>query len=101
MTGITFDRLSPTIGAEVGNIDLRETLDDAAIATLRAGLLEHKVLFFREQAITSEQHLDFGRYFGDLEVHPVTPKDQEHREILADPARRGEPREPRTRGTAT
>ena len=56
MTGITFDRLSPTIGAEVGNIDLRETLDDATIATLRAGLLEHKVLFFREQAITSEQH---------------------------------------------
>ena len=60
----------------------RETLDDATIATLRAGLLEHKVLFFREQAITSEQHLDFGRHFGDLEVHPVTPKDQEHREIL-------------------
>ena len=40
------------------------------------------MLFFREQAITSEQHLDFGRYFGDLEIHPVTPKDQEHREIL-------------------
>ena len=82
MNTISFDRLSPTIGAEVGNIDLRETLDDAAVATLRAGLLEHKVLFFREQAITSEQHLDFGRYFGDLEIHPVTPKDQEHREIL-------------------
>ena len=82
MNTISFDRLSPTIGAEVGNIDLRETLDDATVATLRAGLLEHKVLFFREQAITSEQHLDFGRYFGDLEIHPVTPKDQEHREIL-------------------
>ena len=40
------------------------------------------MLFFREQAITSEQHLDFGRCFGDLEIHPVTPKDQEHREIL-------------------
>ena len=82
MNTISFDRLSPTIGAEVRNIDLRETLDETTVATLRAGLLEHKVLFFREQAITSEQHLDFGRYFGDLEIHPVTPKDQEHREIL-------------------
>ena len=57
------------------------TLDDDAIAAVRAGLLEHKVLFFRDQDITTEQHLAFGRRFGDLEIHPVTPKDQEHPEV--------------------
>jgi taurine dioxygenase len=89
---VTFERVSPTIGAEVSGVDLRADLDDPTIATLRAGLLEHKVLFFREQAITSEQHLAFGRRFGALEVHPATPKDQEHREILVirhDEHRRG------------
>jgi taurine dioxygenase len=79
---VTFERMSPSIGAEVSGVDLSEEPDDTTIAALRAGLLEHKVLVFRDQAITSEEHLAFGRRFGELEVHPVTPKDQEHREIL-------------------
>jgi taurine dioxygenase len=89
---VPFERSSPTIGAEVGGVDLRDALDDEVIAALRAGLLEHKVLFFREQAITSEQHLAFARRFGALEVHPVTPQDQPNPEILViqhDEKRRG------------
>ena len=92
MTTLVFDRLSPTIGAEVSGIDLGAPLGDDVIAEVRAGLLEHKVLFFREQAITTEEHLAFARRFGDLEVHPVTPKDQQHPEILVlqhDEQRRG------------
>jgi hypothetical protein len=38
-------------------------------------LIEHKVIFFRDQPITTSQHLDFARQFGDLEVHPVNPKE--------------------------
>jgi taurine dioxygenase len=89
---VTFEPLSPTIGAEVNGVDLREDVSDDAIATIRRGLLEHKVLFFREQHITTEQHLAFGRRFGELEVHPVTPRGQEHREVLVirhDENRRG------------
>jgi taurine dioxygenase len=77
-----FEPLSPTIGAEVSGIDIREDVSDETIAGVRQGLLDHKVLFFREQHITTEQHLAFGRRFGELEVHPVTPLDQEHREVL-------------------
>ncbi len=79
---ITFDRVSPTIGAEVSGVDLADDLDDSTIATLRAGLLEHKVLFFRDQDITRKQHLGFGRRFGELEVHPITPIDQDDPEIF-------------------
>jgi taurine dioxygenase len=91
-SSLVFERLSPTIGAEVRGIDLGGPLTDEVIAEVRAGLLEHKVLFFRDQAITTEDHLRFARRFGELEIHPATPKDQEHPEILRiqhDEERRG------------
>lgn len=74
--------LSPTIGAEIHGVDLREDLDDATITDIRAALLKHKVIFFRDQDITIEQHIAFARAFGPLEIHPATPKDQPNREIL-------------------
>jgi taurine dioxygenase len=80
--GLTVRQLSPTIGAEIGGVDLRDELDDATIAAIRGLLLEHKVIFFRDQDITAVQHIEFARRFGPLEIHPATPADQEHREIL-------------------
>ncbi|MDO9174372.1 MAG: TauD/TfdA family dioxygenase, partial [Actinomycetota bacterium] len=80
--GMTVRRLSPTIGAEIGGVDLRDDLDDDAIAAIRSALLDHKVIFFRDQNLTAAQHIEFARRFGPLEIHPATPKEQEHREIL-------------------
>lgn len=74
--------LSPTIGAELHGIDLREELSDAAIAAVRQALLDWKVIFFRDQDITRAQHIAFARRFGDLEIHPATPKDQPDPEVL-------------------
>jgi taurine dioxygenase len=82
-SGIVFAPLSPTIGAEVSGIDLRTPLDAAAVTTLRQGLLDWKVLFFRDQDITTEQHLDFARHFGPLEVHPFAPHKEGYAEVLA------------------
>jgi taurine dioxygenase len=73
--------LSPTIGAEIGPIDLAQPLDDEMHAELHRALLQHKVLFFRDQDITQEQHIAFARRFGDLEVHPFAPR-HEHPELL-------------------
>jgi taurine dioxygenase len=81
-TRIDVRPLSPMIGAEIEGVDLRETLDDAVIADIRAALLRHRVIFFRDQDISAEQHIAFARRFGDLEVHPATPKDQPNPEIL-------------------
>jgi taurine dioxygenase len=52
------------IGAEVGNIDLAESLSDQALLDLRNALAQHGVIFFRDQSLTPEQHDAFARRFG-------------------------------------
>ena len=64
--------INPVLGAEISDIDLRQPLDAETIADIRAALLKHKVIFFRDQDISHEDHVRFGRYFGELEGHPVT-----------------------------
>jgi taurine dioxygenase len=75
--------LSPMIGAEIEGIDLRQPLGTETLSGLRAALLDRKVLFFRDQDITTEQHLDFARAFGPLEVHPFAPHKPGYPEVLA------------------
>ncbi|MCR6645638.1 MAG: TauD/TfdA family dioxygenase [Terricaulis sp.] len=64
--------ISPVLGAEVSGVDLRAPLSPDQVAAIRAAWLKHKVLFFRDQDISHEDHARFGRYFGALEGHPVT-----------------------------
>ncbi len=45
------------------------------IAEIRALLLKHRVLFFRDQDITRAEHVAFARHFGELEDHPVAGSD--------------------------
>ena len=79
--------LTTTIGAEVTGVDLGDALDDAAIDQIRAALLEWKVLFFRDQhRLDRARHVDFGRRFGELEIHPITPAGQEQPEVFVIPA---------------
>ena len=70
---IAVDPLTPAIGAEVSGADLREPLDDETFAEIRRALVDHGVIFFRDQPIGHEQHLAFGRRFGPLHVHPAAP----------------------------
>lgn len=65
-------RLEPTIGAEIAGVDLRQPLTAALRDELRQLLLKHKVLFFRDQAINTEQQIAFAKEFGELYVHPTT-----------------------------
>src|SRR5690606_8481558 len=62
--------LSPTIGAEVGGVDLGAPMDGELRAEMRRALLEWKVLFFRDQDITREQHRAFAASWGELHQHP-------------------------------
>jgi taurine dioxygenase len=82
-SAITVEPQSPTIGAEVGNVDLSAELSDVDVAGIRHALLDWKVLFFRDQDITTEQHLAFALRFGELEVHPFAPTKPGHDEVLA------------------
>ena len=80
-SNITVSPLTPAIGAEIGNIDLRKVSSDE-IVDIRAALLEYKVVFFRDQTLTQAEHISFAREFGDLEIHPATPKSQSNPEVL-------------------
>ena len=78
---MNIEPLTPAIGATILDVDLG-SVTPGLIDDLRAALLKYKVLFFRDQAITPEQHIRFAHQFGELEIHPATPKDQNNREIL-------------------
>ena len=75
--------LSPTIGVEVDGVDLTQPLADETLEGLKKALRAWKVLFFRDQDITTEQHLAFARRFGDLEIHPFAPEKPGYPEVLA------------------
>jgi taurine dioxygenase len=70
--GLTVTPVSTVLGAEISGLDLRQPLTAEVVAAIRAALLRHKVVFFRDQDISHEDHVRFGRYFGELEGHPVT-----------------------------
>jgi len=73
------EQLTCTIGAELTNVNLGAASRDAGLAAeIRALLLKHRVLFFRDQDITRAEHVAFARHFGELEDHPVAGSDPDH-----------------------
>src|SRR5271166_799498 len=79
---ITVTPVTPRIGAEVGGIDLARPLSNREVDDLHMALLEHQVLFFRDQKLDIESHKALGRHFGDLHIHPNTPGPEGHPEVL-------------------
>ena len=56
---ITVDKLTPIIGAEIGGVDLSKPLGNQTFEEIHRALAENLVIFFRDQNLTEEQHLDF------------------------------------------
>jgi taurine dioxygenase len=67
---ITVNKCDAALGAEIG-VDLSQPLDDAAFREIEAAFHDNIVVFFRGQTLSNEQHIDFSRRFGELEVHIV------------------------------
>ncbi len=70
---ITVQKLTPVIGAEIGGVDLSQPLGNRAMEEIHRALAENLVIFFRDQHMSPDQHLGFGRLFGDLHIHPAAP----------------------------
>ncbi|MDQ0143233.1 TauD/TfdA dioxygenase family protein [Cupriavidus necator] len=67
------------LGAELRGVDLADAIrDDGLFTEIRALLLEHRVLFLRNQQFSRAEHVAFARRFGELEDHPVAGSDPEH-----------------------
>lgn len=67
--------LQPTIGAEIDGVDLSKPLSPEQRDAIRAAVLRYKVVFFRDQPLTHEQHAAFAGEFGSLYTHPSTTAD--------------------------
>jgi len=74
--------ISGSLGAIVEGVDLSEKLDAETYAEIKQALLENLVIFFRDQEITPDKQVEFGRRFGDLHVHPFIPALEGYEEII-------------------
>jgi len=77
---IAVEKLTPIIGAEITGVDIGKLVSDKSRSNrqmdeIHRALAENLVIFFRDQHISPQQHLAFGRKFGELHVHPAAPND--------------------------
>jgi taurine dioxygenase len=83
-TSIEVKPVTPKIGAEIHGVNLAGNLSGEDLEVIKGALLEHQVIFFRDQDMTIDQQKDFGRHFGELHLHPARFRNglEGHPEIL-------------------
>ena len=75
-------RLGGNIGAEIRGLDLRRPMPPAVFDALHAAFVRHEVLVFRDQDISLDEQMAFGRMFGELSIHPFSPNLDDKREVI-------------------
>jgi taurine dioxygenase len=74
--------LTGVLGAEISGVELAQDLSGELFDTIHQALLDHHVLVFRNQTLTPEQQMRFGRRFGELDFHPFVEGSTEFPEVL-------------------
>ena len=82
MSNIEIIPTEAALGAEVTGIDLSGPVSEAEKAVIRQAFLDHKVIFFRGQALDDPQLLAFSAIFGEV-LFDGRPVDY-HRELDTD-----------------
>lgn len=82
MTQLDLSPLAGALGATVRGLDLGAELSSETIAAIRAAFVEHHVLVFRDQELSPEQQMSFGRRFGELDTHPFVEGNAEYPEVI-------------------
>ena len=62
--------LTTALGAEIEGVDLSKPLARETVATLRQALLDHLVIFFRDQDLTTDKYLAFAHAMGEPMEYP-------------------------------
>jgi taurine dioxygenase len=81
-TDINIRKVGVACGAEITGVDLSSDLDEKSFAAIQDALVEHQVIVFRNQVISTEEQKAFGRRFGELTVHPFAPSDSEAADLI-------------------
>jgi len=82
MSRLTVTPLSSALGAQISGVDIAQPLNLEQRDAIEQALLQHSVLFFRDQPITPQQQARFAANFGDLHIHPIYPNVPEQPEVL-------------------
>ena len=79
---ISITRIAGALGAEIVGVDLAKPLGNDAFAAVHRALLEHCVIFFRDQVMAPAEHVAFARRFGAISIHPYAPALDGHPEVM-------------------
>ncbi len=89
-TSIDIQPLTPRIGAVLEGVDLGGPLGDETVGLIRKALLDHRVVFFRNQRIDSAGQIAFAQRLGPLtHAHPTLPSTEEVPELFDIDSRAG------------
>ena len=67
---VSIERLGAALGAEVSNVDLSRPIAASEMTLIQKAFVKHGLLIFRNQDLTQDEYIAFGRQFGELTVHP-------------------------------
>jgi taurine dioxygenase len=70
MTGLDIRPIAGALGAELHGVRLDQALDAGTVAAIRRALLDHLVIFFRDQELPPERFLALARRFGEPVEYP-------------------------------
>jgi taurine dioxygenase len=84
--GLDIRRLQPTIGAEITGVDLTQPIAPEAARDICQALLDHGVIFFRNQPISYAKHVALGRVFGEPAMENIEPDRPELMTLKSDAA---------------
>ena len=80
---LKIEKITTTIGAEISGISLNRDLTSAVCNEIYDALIDNQVIFFRDQNITPEVHLQLAKSFGEPEPpHPVYPHVEGYENIV-------------------
>lgn len=61
--------LSPALGGIISGVDIAAGVSDEQFAEIRQAFIDYSVIFFRDQQITPDQHIEFARRWGEINVN--------------------------------
>jgi len=93
-SSLRIQRVGVFLGAEVTGLDLAQPLDQPVVDALKQAHAEHGVLVFPDQVISAEDLRRFGRYFGELSVHPFSTNAADAPELIVYDNKEGNPPAP-------
>jgi len=61
--------LSPSLGGIISGVDIAGGISDEQFSEIRQAFIDYGVVFFRDQQLTPDQHIEFARRWGKINVN--------------------------------